>query len=223
MKKVSEIEDKIIEMIKMKGMKPGDRLENQESMAAYLNVGRGTLREAIKGLIARNILEVRQGAGTYISEGRGVATDPLGFTFINDQKKLAIDLLNVRLTLEPEIAAWAAINASENDIKKLILQKQKVEQLILQEKNYLLEDVSFHKLIAEASDNLVVSTLIPVIHRSVNLSIDLTNNALNKNTIKYHGQLLSAIKRHDAVSARYSMILHLAENLNYLKYKFYGI
>lgn len=65
--------EKIIEMIREEKLQPGDRLQNEYDLAKRLEVGRSTVREAIKSLETRNILTIRRGAGTYLSSREGVA------------------------------------------------------------------------------------------------------------------------------------------------------
>ena len=71
----------IIDLIKSNRLEPGDRLQNEYELAKLLNVGRSTVREAIRILVSRNILEVRQGAGTFVSYKNGIPEDPLGLAF----------------------------------------------------------------------------------------------------------------------------------------------
>lgn len=61
----------------------------------------------------------------------GVVDDPLGFTFIDDKKKLTLDLLDVRFLLEPAIAEMAALHAEETDIRKISTLCDEVEALLL--------------------------------------------------------------------------------------------
>lgn len=81
-------------------------------------MGRSTLREAIKRLVARNILTARQGAGTFVSEKNGVPEDPLGLTFMMEEgaENLALDLQDIRLMLEPETCAIVARGATPEQI-----------------------------------------------------------------------------------------------------------
>ena len=79
----------------------------------------------MKLLASRNIVTIRQGSGTYIASSPGMVEDPLGFTFIGNKQKLIHDLLEVRFLLEPSIAAMAATNAEEKDIKKSPLSAMK--------------------------------------------------------------------------------------------------
>ncbi|MFR1051645.1 MAG: FadR/GntR family transcriptional regulator [Lachnospirales bacterium] len=211
------VEEQIIRIIKENELRPGDRLDTEMELSRRLGVGRGTVREAIKGLVSRNILVVRQGSGTFISPRPGVSDDPLGLTFAKQDRQLALDLLDVRLMLEPEMAAMAADRATDYELKRLEAQCAKVERFIRGERVYQQEDVELHRCIALASHNQVVGTLVPVIHSSASLNIDLTRNELKENTIRSHRELVNAIRGRDPQRARYAMILHLAENRRYLQ------
>ena len=85
--------DKIIDMIVENALKPGDRLPTELELLQYLNVGRSTVREAIKLLVSQNIIEVRRGSGTFVREQTGVMDDPLGFRFVQDKLKLGLDFM----------------------------------------------------------------------------------------------------------------------------------
>ncbi|MCI8650721.1 MAG: FadR family transcriptional regulator [Anaerotruncus sp.] len=212
----ARVEQQIITMIKENNMKPGDRIENEYDLARRLNVGRGTLREAIKALASRNVLLVRQGAGTFVAPMPGIPNDPLGLTFAKHDRRLALDLLEVRLILEPEIAAMAAACATEQEMKRIESQCDKAQRLIERGESYQQEDVEFHYRLAQASHNQVISTLVPIIHSSALLNIDLTRDELKEDTIRYHRELVRCVRARDAQGAKYAMILHLAENRRYL-------
>ena len=106
-----KISEDIISFILNEHLQPGDKLPNEAHLAKELNIGRSSLREAMKLLASRNIVTIRQGSGTYVASSPGVVDDPLGFTFIPDKKKLVQDLLEVRFLLEPAIAAKSATYA----------------------------------------------------------------------------------------------------------------
>ena len=97
-------------------MQPGDRLPSEHELTDMLEVGRGTLREAIKTLMSHNILDVRQGAGTFVSYKNGIPEDPLGLALEDSDDKLLLYMLEVRMILEPEIAELAAMNATTPQI-----------------------------------------------------------------------------------------------------------
>ena len=76
---VERTADAIIKFITSENLTAGDKLPNEYELAKTLDVGRSTIREAVRSLVSRNILEVRQGSGTYVSENTGISDDPLGF------------------------------------------------------------------------------------------------------------------------------------------------
>lgn len=121
--------EKIIKLIVDENLKIGDKLPNEYELADKLGVGRSTIREAIKALVSRNILEIKRGSGTFIK--CGVADDPLGLMFVKDKLKLAVDLLEIRFMIEPKIASLAAINATKEDIEEMSKLCDEVEKLIL--------------------------------------------------------------------------------------------
>ena len=69
----------LLEMIQEKGYGAGDKLPTEAELVETLGVGRNTVREALRILMSRNIVTIRQGSGTFISDKNGVADDPLGF------------------------------------------------------------------------------------------------------------------------------------------------
>ena len=70
----------LLEMIQKEGFGPGDKLPTEAELVESLGVGRNTVREALRILMSRNIVTIRQGSGTFISEKKGVVDDPLGFS-----------------------------------------------------------------------------------------------------------------------------------------------
>ena len=105
--------EQIRELIIERRLQAGDKLPNEFELMERLHVGRGTIREAVKILVASNVLEIRRGRGTYVAQHTGQVKDPLGLAFVADEAKLIGDLLAVRLQIEPWAAALAAQNATE--------------------------------------------------------------------------------------------------------------
>ena len=114
-----QVADGIMNLIQETPYKAGDKLPTEKELCESTGAGRNTVREALKILASRNVLEIRQGAGTFVSEKQGIPDDPLGFSMVNDHVKLTKDLLQVRIMLEPQIAALAAQCAKEHEIREL--------------------------------------------------------------------------------------------------------
>ena len=148
--------DQIIQLIIDSDGKAGDKMPNEYELAQQLNVSRSTVREAIKALVSRNILEIRRGSGTFISEKCGISDDPLGLMFVKDKLKLATDLLEIRFMIEPKIASLAAVNATDEEIKEMEKLCDEVDHLILNKEPHMDKDIEFHGAIARSSKNNVI-------------------------------------------------------------------
>ena len=215
------IADKIIDLIESKELLPGERLPSEQELMKELNVGRGTIREAIKSLVSRNIVKIRRGVGTFVAEKTGVVEDPLGFSFINNKNKLVKDSMDVRLLLEPSIAKWAARNATDSEILEIIELSHKIEIAILNDEDYSDLDVEFHTKIANSSRNLVVENLIPILTTNIRSLIDVTHAVLKEYTILSHKKIANAIKERDEELAEQLMKEHIEINQKYLDESFY--
>ena len=175
-----------------------------------LGVGRGTLREGIKLLAARNILDIRQGAGSYVSYQRGIPDDPLGLTFIEEDNGLIVDMLDVRLLFEPHVARLAATKASEAEKISIVEQAAEVERCIAEGVSYVAADARFHRLIAEASGNKVFGNLTYILNTSIAQNIAITKDAQrDSNTIRYHRKIAQAIQEGRPNDAASYMNMHL--------------
>jgi DNA-binding FadR family transcriptional regulator len=208
---------RLIQYIIDNHLKAGEQLPNEYDLTRLLKVGRSTVREAVRSLSSRNILEVHQGAGTFLAGNRlGIAEDPLGFTFIQDKKKLTLDLLDIRLAIEPRMAAQAAQKASAAEITELKALADETEALILAGQDQRQKDIDLHVKIAQISGNLVVPNLIPIIQQAISYYLDIENEALRDETVKTHRLIVDAIGRHDAVKAMDVMTLHIIYFMNVL-------
>lgn len=189
-----------------------DKLPSEFELAELLGVGRGTIREGVKLLVARNVLEIRRGKGTYIARNPGEVSDPLGFAYYPDQFSLAMDLLEVRAQVEPWVARVAAERATEENLKILREKCSMVEQDILAERDHSENDVAFHVAIAQCTQNMVVPRLIPIITYAVKLFVSLTESRLKTETIVVHREILDAICASDGERAAAAMVKHIEYN-----------
>lgn len=207
-----KVSEQIVQLISDRKLKAGEKLPNEFEMAEQLNVGRGTIREAVKILVSRNVVEIKRGRGTFVSETPGLMDDPLGFAFMEDKKSLALDICEVRMMIEPEIAALAALRATREQVEKIEEYAKELEELFNQGKPYLEKDILFHAEIARATGNQVTTNLMPVIQSGISLFIDVTDYSIANKTIVTHREVLEAIKRHDPEGASEAMKRHLENN-----------
>ncbi len=208
----SQIEEELMNYILHEPVGIGEKIPNEFELAEMFGVGRSTIREAVKALVSKGILEVRRGAGTYVVSTSTLEDDPLGLARLEDKYKLALELLDVRMMLEPEIAAMACEHITQEEKEQLKRLCDEVEDLYLNGKNHAKKDVEFHTCIARCSRNRVVEVLIPIINTAVMTFVNLTQRQLMKETLETHRAITDSILKGDSVGAKCAMNMHLTYN-----------
>ena len=208
----SRIESRLIRLIQEEPIPVGEKIPNEFELAERFGVGRSTIREAVKGLVSRGMLEVRRGSGTYVISAYPSEEDPLGLGRYEDKFQLALELFDVRLMIEPEIAAFAALNATEEEIRELERLCSEVEEVYRSGENHVSQDIELHTQIARCSKNRVVEILVPLIDSAVHTFANVTHRALMEETIGTHRAIVTSIAGHDQVGARCAMVMHLTYN-----------
>lgn len=199
----------------------GERIPNENQIAEVLKVSRNTVREAIKILVSKNILEIRRGNGTYVCQNPGVSDDPFGFEFL-DKEDLFKYLFETRKILEPNIAALAAESATEEDLSELFNVVNKLHQQVdnfehLGVNDETIEtvlnlDMEFHHTIAKICHNPILERLTPIIHNQLFELYFMENvRAFQKNFIgnRNHLDIYYAIKERNPDKARQLCLEHI--------------
>lgn len=207
-----QLEDELMNYILKEPVDIGRKIPSEFELAEKFGVGRSTVREAVKGLASKGILEVRRGDGTYVISTKTLQDDPLGLSKFEDKYKLALDLFDVRLMLEPEIVSRAAENATEEDLIQLKRLCDETEDMYRQGRDHIPKDIEFHTFLARCSKNQVVETLIPVINTAVMTFANLTHRTLMQETIETHRAIVTSIAERDPVGAKCAMVMHLTYN-----------
>lgn len=211
------VADEIIEHIYRNKLQQGDKLPNESQLMEITGAGRSSVREAMKLLASRNIVTIKQGSGTYVAQMPGVSNDPLGLTFVENKLQLALDTLEIRQILEPEIASMAAVRADDQDIANITSLCKRFDQLYRAGEQVDEVDMAIHEAIALASKNIVVPRLISTITTSVQLSIELMQQMRATQSIDEHRIIVEAIADHDPMTAREAMYTHIYATRQQLK------
>ncbi len=200
---VSQITDKIV-----RGeLHAGDRIPPERELATMFGVSRTAIRDAIKILSGRGVLRVRHGVGIFVAEEQ--PTDVPTVDFYSAKLR---DLFEIRQTLEPQAAAWAAKRRSEEHCVRLrkIVDDAKAHTDNL---SVLAErDAQFHVAIAEASQNIllvkVMWTLLDTLAEVRTTSLQIPNRPIA--SLAEHDKILSAIEQQEDSQAYMFMQLHLS-------------
>ncbi|TQJ58146.1 GntR family transcriptional regulator [Arthrobacter sp. SLBN-83] len=204
-------------MLSSRRLKPGDRLPIEKDLAAELQVSRGSLREGVRALSTMGILETKQGAGTFVTrlEPSALLSAMEFWVGLQDGER-ANQVHTVRRALETEAAAAAAICIVKDKLDEAegILDRAHaaIHANPVQHEAAMQCDVEFHRLIAEASANHVLSALIETV--STNTIRGRMWRSMHDNegllaTHREHLGILEALRRHDVDRARTRMANHL--------------
>lgn len=207
-----QVEEQIYNLILEQQLKPGDKIPSEHDLVIKLNVGRSTVREAVKILSSRGVVVTKQGSGTYVKELVPDSLDPLKLRDIEDKLSLAMDLVDLRMILEPGIAELAAYNATEEETDELVKICDTVDRKILAGEYYIDDDIKLHVAISKCTRNKVIEQIIFVVETAVLMFVNVTHKKLTKETIETHRAVVDAICAHDPIGARSAMTMHIAYN-----------
>ena len=207
---VSQIEERIV----AGELKTGDQLPPENELAKQFGVSRTAVREAIKALREKRLVEVHPGRGTFITNtAPGSMRHSLGLLMKFGSSNGSADLVEVREMLEPEIAALAASRTTNEDIAAMQEAVDIMDTALDDADRFVEADLDFHLALAEATQN----PLIPLLMDSI---IDLLREERKRTGLvegglqrgqSHHKRILKAIMRRDAKAARQSMQNHLEQ------------
>ncbi len=214
-----QVSEQIRQLIIDQNLKVGSKIPNEFELCQQLNVGRGTVREAIKLLVSRNVLEIQRGKGTYVADNTGLVDDPFGLEYIEDKEKLVGDLFEIRMQLEVWIAGLAAQRRNAADLDKLKRAQKLVENALDRGEDFRKEDQAFHVAIAECTHNSVLPKIIPVITYGIHLFGVMRTDlpSMKGVTARTHAEIVRAIEQQDAAAAQEAMREHLLQNQKNIK------
>ena len=214
-KLADEVIDEIKRMIQSGELKEGDRLPNQNELAAQLGVSRTSLREAFNTLSVLGILEQHQGYGTIVkSKFSALYADHLSAPFITDEKA-TMELLEARQFIEIGAARLAAKNATPKQIKEMGVLIDDMAKANKREDTQKLseQDIEFHFLIAQATQNRVIIHLLATIRGLMEKFMHEAFLILHdqKRYLKAHRDIYNAIKKKDPLKASSLIKKHIAD------------
>ena len=207
---VQQIEDSILNG----DLSEGSQLPAERDLARQFGVSRTAVREAIKALQEKGLVDAFPGRGTFVTNGTSNSMrryldrliksgEPDGWAHVVEMREI----------LEPEIAALAAVRASDQDLATMREAVEVMDSASRDSDAYIEADLDFHLALAEAAANPIVLSLIDSIVgllREQRLRIFRVGGGPQRGQY-HHRRILEAIQRHDAPGARGAMQAHLSQ------------
>ena len=209
---VQQVEDSILQG----QLKPGDQLPAERDLAQRFGVSRTAVREAVKTLREKGLVEAYSGRGTFVTNGTSQAIrQSLDLMIRINQQDGSANLVELRLVLEPEIAGLAASRIDEQLLATMRESVAVMDRSLRDPDAFVEADLDFHLALAEAVGNPLILSLLDSI---VGLLREQRSRIFNidggpERGQFHHKRILAAIEQRDPVSAREAMRAHLQQVL----------
>jgi GntR family transcriptional repressor for pyruvate dehydrogenase complex len=196
-------------------LRPGDKLPSERELAERLQVGRSSVREALRALELLGLITTRRGEGTFLENYRhNKLFDILGYYLLRDRKS-SKDLVEMRMMLELDAVRLACVRATDKHFLEMDALILEAERKINGGDIPSEEDFQFHRVIARASRNSVLHRIwTPLVEYSKTMrELSLSREGRLDLMIQEHRAILEAIQGRDAEKAERQMKLHLKNSL----------
>src|SRR3954451_6888614 len=199
-------------------VRPGDRLPTERQLAVHIGVSRPTVRAGLRALAAMGIIRSRQGSGTYICDAPALASEPLSLMatlhgFTREQ------MYEARRVLEVGAAELAAERATPDQIASMADEVASLFERMDDPLRFLNHDITFHRIVAEASGNPIVSTLVETVsalyYDRRRRTAEQASDRDLMDAAAAHRRIYQAIRARDAEAARRAMHDHLVQAAAY--------
>jgi GntR family transcriptional repressor for pyruvate dehydrogenase complex len=206
-----QVAEQLMDMLRDRRLRPGDKLPPERELAAMMQVSRPSLREALRALSLMNVLEVRQGAGTFVTSlETELLVEHLDFVLSLDESSL-IELFEARKIVEIGIAGLAAQRITGEELAELEAGLVRSQDALHHPVDFLQADEQLHKTITNAARNPIMSRVIDSISRLLMVSrsrtVEITR--VREQTVEDHRAIVAALKRRDPEAAQEAMLQHL--------------
>lgn len=186
---------------------PGTLIEDENALAERYQVSRVVIRDAVKILVGKGLLEVRRGIGTKVrprNEWILLDDDVLAWHITATPRlDFITQLMDIRLAFEPKAARWAAERATPEDIEKIEKAAEGMEQESGSLEKFVVADALFHQAVLKAAHNEFLNAMEGVIYSALLVSVRITNQdpRSNSDSVIFHREVCDAIAKGDGDKA----------------------
>jgi GntR family transcriptional repressor for pyruvate dehydrogenase complex len=202
-------------LVSESALKLGEKLPSERALSKLLGVSRSVVREAVRALVAKGLLEVRHGGGMLVrAPDTALVSELMIMMLRSDREVTFMHVHEVRQLLEVEIAGLTAERRDEDDLLQMEAQLRAMVDHESDPQRWAEADVAFHAAIAVATHN----PLYPILLNSIaEMLIELRLTAISlpdtpQKAYHYHTIIFERIKAQDRPGARKAMRDHLRES-----------
>lgn len=205
------VAERMLSLIGSRRLGPGDAIPPERELVSLYGVGRSSVREALRMLESRGLIESRGHGSFAVAELRNVLDRSFDLLVTVEEADYA-ELFEVRRILEGEAAALAASRRTKAHVERMRDTIDEMERGLSSEERFISADLRFHLAVAEATKNRVVVHLMDAIRsllqRSLSSSYHIEGSP--ERAIEMHRLILEAIRARHPEEARQLMQEHVA-------------
>jgi GntR family transcriptional repressor for pyruvate dehydrogenase complex len=205
-----KVADMMLETILSRRLQVGDRLPSERELGEQFGVSRTVIREAVRALVAKGVIEVRSGSGLRVAAVDASAVSESIGLYLRGESMDFEKVHEVRALLEVHIAGIAAERATDDDVRRLREVHERMQRDDGDVDAAALDDLEFHRRIARATQNDLYLLLMDSIGTAL---IDIRRENLGSGsapmTLGQHQAILDRISDRDRDGAREAMAAHL--------------
>lgn len=219
--KTSRLYEQIVQQVEesiLNGqLKPGDQLPAERDLAQSFGVSRTAVREAVRTLREKGLVEPFSGRGTFVTNGTSQAIrQSLDLMIRVNRQEGSAHLAELRLVLEPEIAGLAASRIEGQLLGTMRETVATMDQNLHDREAYIEADLDFHLALAEAAGNPLILSLLDSI---VGLLREQRSRIFEveggpERGQHHHKRILAAVEQRKSEAAREAMRAHLQQVLS---------
>jgi GntR family transcriptional repressor for pyruvate dehydrogenase complex len=205
-----------IEALIVEGLlQPGQRLPSERELADQFGVSRTVVREAVRGLVAKGLLEVRPGSGTLIRSpsARAVSQSMTLFLRAGQPNLDYTKIHEIRRVLEVEIAGLVAERRTDEDLARLEGILAEMATIHDHRDRFAQSDLAFHSALASATHNdlfsILLDAVVGVMLKVRQMGFDVPGSPAS--VLKFHRAIYDSVRAGDSAGAREAMRLHLVD------------
>ncbi|MBF0230006.1 MAG: FadR family transcriptional regulator [Desulfamplus sp.] len=224
-KRISDqVFDQIRELIYRGKLKPGEKMMPERELAEAMKVSRTTIRDAVQRLVVMGLVVQKQGQGTFVKSYDSNEQSPLAKAMQTQDASIQ-DLLEVRMGLECNAAALAAMRSDEQDLNSMKHSIDEMKKEISSGRLGTEADTSFHMAIAYATKNplhiLIMRNFYDYLFYGISENLTrLYENMDNIDVIiRQHHNIMDSIKGRDSYQAYTAMKKHITFVMDFFKDK----
>lgn len=203
-----------VEELILRGDLPrGQRLPTEAELGEVLGVSRSVIRDAVRMLVARGLLEVRQGHGTVVAPPSDEAFGNAMVGLLMRSGATMGEVIEARTALETRLAPLIARNATDEDLQRMDVRLEEMVEAVRRHDDEAIDvaHFDFHRAMYDALHTPALETLLRPMQRCILLTSPLMKPEDSQDWLDAHHDIVVALRSHDPAQAEAAVRAHFAD------------